>query len=296
MILVGHLLRKVAEALDLRWGIYAMRSIYINLDRDTSRRADIEQSFTLAHAANWTLERFPAVDIKYVTDHAIPGRIAPAEKGCFLSHKHIMMQNRHQTQSFFITEDDAVFSPETHRIIEDLLQKIDGAAEWDLLFTDIGLPNIGVMVEVLKMTQDAFKKRTIDLINLEQLSSFFGSTAYVINHTSIPKILALMGDDPLNLPYDLFLRSMIHKGKINAYVTVPFITTVSDGGLSSSIQGSEHAKTDLVWNLFRKMVWLGGGDFDPTEVLNNLLGDLDPRSRQYGALWAIMCDPSFIMK
>ncbi len=270
-----------------------MKSVFINLDRDIARRADIEQSFAAANPRNWTLERFPAVDIKYVTEHAIPGRITPAEKGCFLSHKHIMMQNAHQTESFFITEDDAVFSPNTHRIIEDLLQKIEGAAEWDLLFTDIGIPAISVMVDVLNMTQNLFKKGSIELVNLAQLGSFFGSTAYVINHKSIPKILKLMGDDPLDLPYDLFLRSMIYKGMINAYVTVPFITTVSDGGLSSSIQATEHAKTDLVWNLFRKMVWLNGGDFDPTEVLNKLLGDLDPRSRQYGALWAIMCDPSF---
>ena len=33
-------------------------------------------------------------------------------------------------------------------------------------------------------------------------------------HEGFLKILALMGDDPLDLPYDLFLRSMIHKGKI----------------------------------------------------------------------------------
>lgn len=273
-----------------------MRCIYINLDRDIVRRDNIEQSFASANAPNWTLERFSAVDIKYVTDHAIPGRIAPAEKGCFLSHKHIMMQNTHQTDSLFITEDDAVFSPNTHRIIEDLLKKIDGAAEWDLLFTDIGIPVIGVMADMLRMTQDVFKKGTIELVNLSQLSAFFGSTAYVLNYKSIPKILKLMGDDPLDLPYDLFLRSLIHKGVINAYVTVPFITTVSDDGLSSSIQASEHAKTDLVWNLFRKMVWLDGGAFDPTEMLNKMLNEIDPRSRQYGALWAIMSDPSFKLK
>ena len=270
-----------------------MRCVYINLDRDIARLNTIEQSFAAANAENWALERFPAVDIKYVVDHAIPGRIAPAEKGCFLSHKHIMMQNKDCPESIFITEDDAVFSPNTHRIIEDLLKKIEGAAEWDLLFTDIGIPAIGVMADMLKMTQDVFNKGTIELVNLAQLSAFFGSTAYVINHRSIPKILKLMGDGALDLPYDLFLRSMIHKGMINAYVTVPFITTVSDDGLSSSIQGSEHAKTDLVWNLFRKMVWLGGADFDPTEALNRMLNEIEPRSRQYGALWAIMSDPSF---
>lgn len=275
-----------------------MRCVYINLDRDVARRKNLEQSFALAkaNAPDWTLERFSAVDTKYVSEHGTPGSITPAEKGCFLSHKHIMLQNAGVGESLFITEDDAVFSPNTLRILDGLLQKIEGAAEWDLLFTDIGVPSIGVMAEVLAMTQQIFKNGTIEVGNLAQFSAFYGSTAYVINHKSIPRILKLMGDDPLDLPYDLFLRSMIHKGAIKAYVTLPFITTVSDDGLSSSIQGSEFAKTDLVWNLFRKMVWLDGASFDPTEVLNRMLNEIDPRSRQYGALWAIMSDPAFKLK
>jgi GR25 family glycosyltransferase involved in LPS biosynthesis len=281
-----------------------MRCVYINLDRDVVRRRNIEQSFAVANAKapHWTLERYPAVDIKYVSEHATPGCIAPAEKGCFLSHKHIMQHYSDQTESLFITEDDAVFSPDTLAILEGLLNKIDGVVEWDLLFTDVGIPAIGVMADLLAMTYDIFRKGSIELANLGQLSrlygatSFYGSTAYVINHKSIPKILGLMGDDPLDLPYDLFLRSMISEGMINAHVTLPFITTVSDDGLSSSIQQSEYAKTDLVWNLFRKMVWLEGGDFDPTAVLNKMLNEIDPRSRQFGALWAIMCDPSFKLK
>ena len=281
-----------------------MRCVYINLDRDVIRRKNIEQSFSVAQAKapDWTIERFPAVDIRYVSEHATPGCIAPAEKGCFLSHKHIMLRNADQTGNLYITEDDAVFSPDTLCILEGLLQKIEGGIEWDLLFTDIGIPAIGVMADVVAMTQEVFKKGTIELANLVQFSrlygamAIYGSTAYVINPKSISKILGLMGDEPLDLPYDLFLRSMISKGMINAYVTLPFISTVSDDGLSSSIQRSEHAKTDLVWNLFRKMVWLDGAAFDPTEVLNKMLDEIDPRSRQYGALWAIMSDPSFKLK
>lgn len=281
-----------------------MRCVYINLDRDVVRRKNIEQSFAAAQAKapDWTLERFPAVDIKYVSDRGTPGCIAPAEKGCFLSHKHIMLRNADEAGHLYITEDDAVFSPDTLRILEGLLQKIEGAVEWDLLFTDIGIPSIGVMADVVAMTQEVFRKGTIELVNLVQFSqlygatTIYGSTAYVINPKSIPKILGLMGEDPLDLPYDLFLRSLIYKGMINAYVTLPFISTVSDDGLSSSIQASEHARTDLVWNLFRKMVWLDGAAFDPTAVLNKMLNEIDPRSRQYGALWAIMSDPSFKLK
>lgn len=281
-----------------------MRCVYINLDRDVVRRKNIEQSFAAAQAKapDWTLERFPAVDIKYVSERGTLGCIAPAEKGCFLSHKHIMLRNADQAGHLYITEDDAVFSPDTLRILEGLLQKIEGAVEWDLLFTDIGIPSIGVMADVVAMTQEVFRKGTIELVNLVQFSqlygatTIYGSTAYVINPKSIPKILGLMGEDPLDLPYDLFLRSLIYKGMINAYVTLPFISTVSDDGLSSSIQASEHARTDLVWNLFRKMVWLDGAAFDPTAVLNKMLNEIDPRSRQYGALWAIMSDPSFKLK
>lgn len=281
-----------------------MRCVYINLDRDVVRRNNIEQSFAAAQAKvpHWTIERFPAVDIKYVSEHATPGSISPAEKGCFLSHKHIMLRNAGQAGHLYITEDDAVFSPDTLCILEGLLQKIEGVVEWDLLFTDIGIPAIGVMADVLAMTQEVFRKGTIELANLAQFSrlyttpAIYGSTAYVVNLKSIPKILGLMGNDPLDLPYDLFLRSLIYKGMINAYVTLPFISTVSDDGLSSSIQRSEHAKTDLVWNLFRKMVWLEGAAFDPTELLNKMLNEIDPRSRQFGALWAIMSDPSFKLK
>ena len=281
-----------------------MKCVYINLDRDAVRRKHIEQSFAVAQAKapDWSIERFPAVDIRYVSQHATPGCIGPAEKGCFLSHKHIMLRNADQTGNLYITEDDAVFSPDTLCILQGLLRKIEGVVEWDLLFTDIGVPAIGVMADVVAMTQEVFRKGTIELADLVQFSrlygatAIYGSTAYVINPKSISKILGLMGDDPLDLPYDLFLRSLIYKGMINAYVTLPFISTVSDDGLSSSIQRSEHAKTDLVWNLFRKMIWLDGAAFDPTAVLNKMLNEIDPRSRQYGALWAIMSDPSFKLK
>ena len=63
-----------------------MKSLYINLDSAVDRRARFEANWAAHGDGNWELERFPAVDTRYVEEHRVPGTLRPGEKGCFLSH------------------------------------------------------------------------------------------------------------------------------------------------------------------------------------------------------------------
>jgi hypothetical protein len=49
-------------------------------------------------------------------------------------------------------------------------------------------------------------------------------------------------------------------------------------------------------NLFRRMAWIGGDEFDPSQALSGIEASLSERSKAYGMLWASMVDVSFKRK
>ena len=58
---------------------------------------------------------------------------------------------------------------------------------------------------------------------------FAGSTAYIVNGKSKRKVYdALSAYTNVDLPYDLFLRQLAHRGALNIHSLFPFVTTLSD--------------------------------------------------------------------
>ncbi|MBN9074742.1 MAG: glycosyltransferase family 25 protein [Rhizobiales bacterium] len=99
-----------------------MRSVYVNLDRATDRRAWMERQ---AEIARIEIERVPAVDGRSLTADEIAAvttnsRLSKGAIGCFLTHRRIWKDMLESSRSHLaIFEDDARISPSASLFLAD---------------------------------------------------------------------------------------------------------------------------------------------------------------------------------
>jgi GR25 family glycosyltransferase involved in LPS biosynthesis len=267
-----------------------MKCIYINLDKETERRSAIEENFSRYTTPGWALERFPAFDTRYVEQNQVQGRLRPAEKACFLSHRAVLEKNANASAPIIILEDDVMFGPSTCIPIERLAG-ISDSHDWDIVFAEVCVPQIGKMAELIKLQQQLSATQEVKLLDLSQFM-FAGATAYIVNHKSIKKILAYIdAEKELNLPYDLLLRKLILEKKLTAFTFFPFLTSFS---IEAGSAIREATMTELTLNLFRKMMWV---DRDLTSIIPSIVSldahACDDELRMLGVIFAAMVSPSF---
>lgn len=231
-----------------------MDCFYINLASETIKRSELESLYRTCKPANWSLHRFEAIDKNYIQKESIKGIINDGAKGCFLSHKSIIKENLNNEHPLLILEDDAIFSSDTFLFIDNIIEKLD-TVEWDIIHTDICIPTAGAMID-LYLAKKSISINQLNLVNLED--KVYASTAgYIVNSKSLRKVYNLLDKlESLDLPIDLYYRSLTHNGMLKSYVTLPFITSLSSKSTQSSIQESTHAYTELVWHTYRKFMWL----------------------------------------
>jgi len=234
-----------------------MDCFYINLDTAEDRKLRLENNFAAYKKPGWTLTRFPAIDKNYVASHGIEGTTKPAEKGCFLSHQLLMESQLGDDETYLIMEDDALFGVRTCTLV-DMVLKRNEHLDWDILYTDVCIPNVVNMFELLKYRRDLRKKKIevafMDLCGV----GFAGTTSYIVNGRTKRKVHdALASYRPIDLPYDLFLRQQSHGGALKIFSLFPFVTTLSDFSDDSQIKtAADAAPIDTAWNMFRKMIWI----------------------------------------
>ena len=233
-----------------------MDCFYINLESATERRQRIEENFAAHKKLGWTLARFPAVDKTYVAAHGIPGDTKPGEKGCFLSHQLLMESRLGDDETYLIMEDDAQFGVRTCTLV-DVVLKRNRHLDWDILYTDVCIPNVVNMFELLKYRRELRKKKIeVAFMDLNGVG-FAGTTAYLVNGKSKRKVRdALASYRPIDLPYDLFLRQQVHSGALKIFSLFPFVTTLSDYSDASQIKAADAEPIETAWNMFRKMIWM----------------------------------------
>jgi hypothetical protein len=129
--------------------------------------------------------------------------------------------------------------------------------DWDILFTDVCIANILTMFDLVKHRRSLGEKKIdVEVMNLRGVE-FAGSTAYIVNGKSKLKIhKALSAYTNVDLPYDLFLRQLSHRGALNIHSLFPFVTTMSDYCDVSQIKSASLNPIDLAFNMFRKMIWI----------------------------------------
>lgn len=273
-----------------------MECVYINLDASTTRRRHIEDNFLAHRRDGWQLTRFPAINVDHVHAHRVAGTLSPREKACFLSHRQALAQQAAGPGHVFILEDDALFGSQTCEATDRFLLD-NPQLDWDVLYTDICVPDVSTMVNLVKVRQRLTSEKRVSLLNLNQMS-FAGATAYVVNGKSKARLSALLASAAsLDLPYDLFLRQLIHERKITGYCFFPFITSLSADSEASQIQKAGTQSTDLVWNTYRRMIWTDRDLARESTTLSEIDRQLcDEESRAFGVLFAAMASTKFTLK
>ena len=271
-----------------------MKCIYINLERATTRRAQLEANWAEYGGSDWQLERFPAVDARYIEETGVPGSLRPGEKGCFFSHSAVIEMNRGASAPIFIVEDDMVLGKSAAATIGNFLNVCDGY-DWDIAFTDLCIPLAPTMLDMVNLRHELADTGEVRLLDLKDFA-WAGSTAYLVNHRSLDKIAGLLAaHESLDLPYDLALRQMIYNRKLKGLVFFPFVTSLGDESDVSQIQ--QEGSTDLVWNAFRKLMWI---DRDLKKVLpavERINAEVcDDESRLLGVVLGAVMTKSFVLK
>src|SRR5438093_4413984 len=122
------------------------RGRYINLDRNTQRRALIEETLRRCGVAE-RYQRFAAVDgAAAAATH--PTRLSHGELGVWLSHERIVSEHQNAAASasaadaadahLHIVEDDVLFPDAAATLFDHLLRRADAELDqWDILYTDI---------------------------------------------------------------------------------------------------------------------------------------------------------------
>jgi len=271
-----------------------MKCIYINLERATTRRAQLEANWAEYGGRDWELERFPAVDARYIEDTNVPGTLRPGEKGCFFSHSAVIEMNRGATAPIFVMEDDMVLGKSTADTVNKFLN-VCNSYDWDIAYTDVCIPLPQTMLDLVKLRHELSDSGEVRLLDVKDFP-FAGATAYIVNHRSLDKLAGLLAqEEELNYPYDLVLRRLIYERKLKGLVFFPFVTSLSDESDVSQIQ--QDVSADVIWNGFRKIVWI---DRDLKKVLPSIEQIdrelCDDESRLLGVLFAGMLSKSYTEK
>jgi GR25 family glycosyltransferase involved in LPS biosynthesis len=267
-----------------------LECVFINLDSAGQRRAELEANFAACKGPGWSLTRFRAVEPAGVQD--IPGSVRPFEKACFQSHRRAIASKVGTRNPVFMLEDDALLGPSSAHLIERIVFANDHLG-WDLLYTDICVPHISSMLELVRLRRQLKVPREVRLINLRTLA-FAGATAYIVNPASLGKLSAILESyRTFEEPFDLCLRNLVGQRRLSAFAVFPFATSLSAAAEASQVQDSSGGR-DLVWNLFRKMIWV---DRD-IAMHGSALAEIDQlmcdeEVRSFGTLFSAMASAKF---
>lgn len=272
-----------------------MKCLYINLESEAGRRDALRRSFTMHRAPRWELGRVQAIDANYIRRNNVRGSIRDTEKACFLSHKQAIAYIAEIQESALIVEDDTLFGSRSCQLIDACVEYANRSLEWDLLYTDVGIAEIGAMVNLASGWQALMKKNEVAFLDLKGMQ-YYAASAYVVNTKSAPRLNSLIDGSVIDIPIDLLLRRLTQGGYIKAFTTFPFLTTVSDHANCSTVQLSHTARTDLIWTTLRRMMWIEGQAFDPAAHIEAIAQGVSQRSKDLGLLWAALADPSFAPK
>jgi len=213
------------------------RGYFLNLQRNEQRRNVLLTHLNdIGAAARY--ERWDAVDGKAAAANH-PTKLDPGNLGLWLSHERLL-NAAPADKHIHILEDDAILGRNAVAVLDDMLTYMDESPRsWDLLFTDVFLqPRTDLFVMFLNQVREFGQKRNYSLLDLAKID-FAGTASMLINKNSIQKYLGVVTSNwSVGAPIDIFLRDAIHKGKLNAYVSVPFVTSISAESNSSDIRGN----------------------------------------------------------
>ena len=228
----------------------AFRGFFINLDRNQARSASMTQHLAdVGMAARY--QRVPAVDgrtlgAEYVT------QLDRGNLGLWLTLERLLSANKSSDAHLHLLEDDVLLPKDAEACFAKLLAGVDkGAPDWDLIFTDVVLNlDFRIFQLIAKFRESFLQKGELRCFPLNGVT-FACTPSIFINRKSIDKYDRLLeGRWTEGLPIDIFLRTLIDRGSLNAYLTLPFATSLSQNTSESDIRGGLDLSRKVM-NLYR---------------------------------------------
>jgi GR25 family glycosyltransferase involved in LPS biosynthesis len=259
------------------------QGFYINLDRNTQRRQRLERNLAEVGVSD-RYQRIAAVDGRAVAGQ-YKTKLDPGNLGLFLSHARVLEAAGDGKRHLHILEDDAVLGKDALNYLEVVLEQADEQrSDWDLLFTEIYVTPASLeLFRILSGAVEKFRRTGgATVLDLKEIT-FSGTSSMFINRKSLDKYASLVaaGCKQKN-PVDLFIRRQVHDGRLNALLTVPFLTTVSDDSLQSDITidtSDARALTDTVLTALRRAFAMGADVAAIENEIQALHGVTGPQSR-----------------
>jgi GR25 family glycosyltransferase involved in LPS biosynthesis len=248
---------------------------FINLAQNEKRRKALTEHLAQLGATE-RYQRLEAVNGRAAMDQ-FPTKLDPGNLGLWLTHVALLDAVQGSDRHVHLIEDDTIFATTAVSYFDLMLEHADAElSDWDLIFTDIHVP--AADIGLFRQLADAMKKYqesgSYALLDLEAIA-FSGTSSFFINRRSLGKYDELVRDQwSQDLPIDLYLRSLAHKGELKAYLTVPFLTSVSRDTLESDIRG-ELDKSRAVATIYRRS-FFQEADLTALETeLRELLSDVE---------------------
>jgi GR25 family glycosyltransferase involved in LPS biosynthesis len=229
---------------------------YINLDRSTDRRAEIEGEIA-RFGLTGRYRRFAAADGNIL---GFPNpRLSKSEIGCFTSHLQLLQLNIGSPEHLHIVEDDAIFSRFTAPVVELIANSTD-IEQYDILFTESFITPLNLDFKTCKEMFDAGIERdaagTVTNVRPSVINHVAGTSSYIVNRRSIEKLAdyflkVLKNGAPANI--DLIIREATRENAIRSGCIFPFVTSIRlDGVTNNTISGRSHdALTEVLAGLGR---------------------------------------------
>ncbi|WP_141400622.1 hypothetical protein [Magnetospirillum sp. 15-1] len=235
--------------------------LYINLQSATGRNDELVRNFSeSAFTDEWTLHRFEAISAQSQLVLDTKGTASPNLKGNYHSHVECIRQSKCYDNHVMIIEDDTKFCHATQFWLERIIESIS-ENDWDIILIDFYVSNAIDMADLMKARRQCLESNSISLTNAALWNrAFAGAGSYIVNKNSKNKIIEAMSFDSLDYAYDLLLRQAMCGGVLNGILVFPFLTTVSDIGDDSQVQGQDRLLEVIYMHLFRRLTWIGADD------------------------------------
>src|SRR5215813_2668430 len=201
------------------------RGVFINLPENERRRKALLANLSAAGIDSW-YTHVPAIDGRTEATN-FTTKLNPGALGLWLTHEKIVESFGDASEHLHILEDDAVVARHSKSLLPMALRNADEhLGDWDLIFTETFVP-FELFETYRKMMQTFDTKRRFSYLDL---ASCYAScmTSFFLNRRSIGKYARLIkGKWREEIPIDLHVRRLLRTKELRAFVTVPFLTSIS---------------------------------------------------------------------
>ena len=266
---------------------------YINLKSNTSRRQSCEEQISERLLSQY-YSRFEAIDGTEVAAGYSQFDFPPGKLGCWLSHLAVMEKMVNMEGHHHILEDDFTLTSAFSGFHSRFSDHTSHLGEWDIIFTDVdiaGMRDVSAMRALINTVSANEAKGRFILSPAENLYTA-GNTSYIVNQSSKSKVYKLMKKGLTSgLPNDLYLRKLIRDKRIIAFVMLPFLTSVSDEFMESTIWGqiSDVNPSIMFATLFRRSLAWGANSEKLLDTFRHTIAQqrpIGPRRMIYAQLVA----------